>query len=125
MPAIVGRELRADLWPPRSGRTAKIPWLRSGTSIGRLVCGQELRWRLGRALGPARPGIALRVAAALEGRFAHTITGVIVGVGAARRVGAVRWNVATSIVWAWVITMPAAALISALCFWLARLMGMK
>ncbi len=43
----------------------------------------------------------------------HTITGAIVGVGAAKRVGAVRWNVATSIVWAWVITMPAAALIGA------------
>ena len=41
----------------------------------------------------------------------HTITGAIVGVGAARRVSAVRWNVASNIVVAWVITMPAAALI--------------
>ena len=37
----------------------------------------------------------------------HTITGAIVGVGAARRVSAVRWNVASSIVYAWVITIPA------------------
>ncbi|WP_298426565.1 inorganic phosphate transporter [Rhodoblastus sp.] len=46
----------------------------------------------------------------------HTITGAIVGVGAARRVSAVRWNVAQGIVVAWVITMPAAALISALAY---------
>jgi len=51
----------------------------------------------------------------------HTITGAIVGVGAARRVSAVRWNVATSIVWAWVITMPAAAIIGAIGFELAQL----
>jgi PiT family inorganic phosphate transporter len=46
----------------------------------------------------------------------HTITGAIVGVGAARRVSAVRWNVAQSIVVAWVLTMPAAALIAALAY---------
>jgi PiT family inorganic phosphate transporter len=51
----------------------------------------------------------------------HTITGAIVGVGAARRVSAVRWNVATSIVWAWLITMPMAGLVGAGFFWLARL----
>jgi PiT family inorganic phosphate transporter len=50
----------------------------------------------------------------------HTITGAIVGVGAARRVSAVRWNVATNIVWAWVITMPFAALLGALFYFLAR-----
>jgi len=43
----------------------------------------------------------------------HTITGAIVGVGAARRVSAVRWNVAQSIVVAWVLTLPAAAAIGA------------
>jgi PiT family inorganic phosphate transporter len=47
----------------------------------------------------------------------HTITGAIVGVGAARRVSAVRWNVASSIVYAWVVTIPAAAGISALAYW--------
>lgn len=49
----------------------------------------------------------------------HTITGAIVGVGAARRVSAVRWNVARGIVWAWVITLPATALVSACCWVLA------
>ncbi len=54
----------------------------------------------------------------------HTITGSIVGVGAAKRVSAVRWSVAKDIVTAWVVTLPAAALISALTYWLAgRFMG--
>jgi len=51
----------------------------------------------------------------------HTITGAIIGVGAARRVSAVRWVLAGNIVVAWVITLPAAALISALFYWAADL----
>ena len=51
----------------------------------------------------------------------HTITGAIVGVGASRRLSAVRWNVASSIVVAWVVTLPAAALIGAAFYWLTRL----
>jgi PiT family inorganic phosphate transporter len=51
----------------------------------------------------------------------HTITGSIVGVGAARRTSAVRWNVASSIVVAWVVTIPASAAISAATWWLAGL----
>jgi len=46
----------------------------------------------------------------------HTITGAIMGVGAARRVSAVRWGIAGSIIIAWVITLPAAAVISALFY---------
>ena len=52
----------------------------------------------------------------------HTITGAIVGVGAARRVSAVRWSVAQEIVIAWVITMPAAAVIGAAFYSLASVM---
>jgi len=51
----------------------------------------------------------------------HTITGAIVGVGAARRVSAVRWNIAKDIVIAWVITMPMAATIAAVFYALAGL----
>jgi PiT family inorganic phosphate transporter len=51
----------------------------------------------------------------------HTITGAIVGVGASRRLSAVRWNVASSIVVAWVVTIPAAALVGALFYWLTLL----
>jgi PiT family inorganic phosphate transporter len=46
----------------------------------------------------------------------HTITGAIIGVGTARRVSAVRWGIAGSILIAWVITLPAAALIGALFY---------
>jgi PiT family inorganic phosphate transporter len=53
----------------------------------------------------------------------HTITGAIVGVGAARRVSAVRWNIARNIVVAWVITMPMAGIIAAIFYALARLVG--
>ncbi|MDB5740670.1 MAG: phosphate/sulfate permease [Alphaproteobacteria bacterium] len=53
----------------------------------------------------------------------HTITGAIVGVGAARRLNAVRWNVAKDIVVAWIITMPAAGLIGAVFYLLAGAFG--
>ena len=46
----------------------------------------------------------------------HTITGAIIGVGAARRVSAVRWGIAGSIVIAWIVTLPAAALIAAIVY---------
>lgn len=48
----------------------------------------------------------------------HTITGAIVGVGAAHRVSAVRWGVAGNIVWAWVFTIPASAFIAAVAWWI-------
>jgi PiT family inorganic phosphate transporter len=49
----------------------------------------------------------------------HTITGAIIGVGAARRTSAVRWGVAKGIVMAWVVTIPASAVISAFFYWVA------
>jgi inorganic phosphate transporter, PiT family len=53
----------------------------------------------------------------------HTITGAIVGVGATRRLSAVRWGVAGQIVWAWILTIPASATIGALSYYLTRLMN--
>jgi PiT family inorganic phosphate transporter len=53
----------------------------------------------------------------------HTITGAIMGVGAARRVSAVRWGIAGSIVMAWIITLPAAAVIAALFYAFVTLLG--
>jgi PiT family inorganic phosphate transporter len=46
----------------------------------------------------------------------HTITGAIMGVGSLRRLSAVRWGIAYNIIWAWILTIPAAALISALAY---------
>lgn len=48
----------------------------------------------------------------------HTITGAIVGVGSLRRLSAVRWGVAGQVVWAWILTIPAAAIISSISYWL-------
>src|SRR5213595_3378692 len=52
----------------------------------------------------------------------HTITGAIVGVGATRRLSAVRWGVTRRIVWAWILTIPGAALIGSIVFHLIRLL---
>jgi PiT family inorganic phosphate transporter len=46
----------------------------------------------------------------------HTITGSIVGVGATQRARSVRWNIAGRIVWAWVLTIPAAAFMAAIAY---------
>jgi inorganic phosphate transporter, PiT family len=50
----------------------------------------------------------------------HTITGAIVGVGSVQRASAVRWGVAGTIVWAWVLTIPASACVAALAYWLSN-----
>jgi PiT family inorganic phosphate transporter len=47
----------------------------------------------------------------------HTITGAIIGVGSIKRLSAVRWGVAGRIVWAWILTIPASALIAAVIYW--------
>jgi PiT family inorganic phosphate transporter len=49
----------------------------------------------------------------------HTITGAIMGVGSLRRLSAVRWGMAYNIIWAWILTIPAAAIISAFAYLLA------
>ena len=53
----------------------------------------------------------------------HTITGAIIGVGATRRLSAVKWGVAGSIVWAWVLTIPLSALAAALAYGIIRLLS--
>jgi inorganic phosphate transporter, PiT family len=54
----------------------------------------------------------------------HTITGAIIGVGTTRRLSAVRWGVAHRIVWAWVLTIPASAMIAAVTFFVLSAVGM-
>jgi PiT family inorganic phosphate transporter len=53
----------------------------------------------------------------------HTITGCIIGVGAAKRASAVRWSVARGIVVAWIITIPAAGATAAICYLAVGLLG--
>ena len=54
----------------------------------------------------------------------HTITGAIIGVGSTRRLSAVRWGIAGQIVWAWVLTIPAAAVIAAGMFYVFWFVGL-
>jgi PiT family inorganic phosphate transporter len=48
----------------------------------------------------------------------HTVTGCVIGAGAARRASAVRWGIARNVAVAWVITIPASAMVAALFYWL-------
>ena len=122
----------------RLGATFHVPfWVviacQSAMALGTLMGGWRIVHTMGSRITHLTPqqGFCAETAGALTLFFAtnigvpvsttHTITGGIVGVGSARRVSAVRWNVATGIVWAWVITMPATALLGAGFFWLARL----
>lgn len=95
-------------------------------------------WRIMRTLGrriihldPARGFAAESVAASVLYSTAyifeapisttHTITSAVMGVGATKRLSAVRWGVAKSILTAWVLTFPAAALAAAICYWVAHI----
>ena len=49
----------------------------------------------------------------------HTITGAIVGVGSTQRASAVRWGVAGNIIWAWILTIPASAIVAAMAYWIS------
>jgi inorganic phosphate transporter, PiT family len=53
-----------------------------------------------------------------------TITGSIVGVGLPIKIGAIRWGIACRIVWAWILTIPASALVAALTWWAIELVGL-
>jgi len=53
----------------------------------------------------------------------HTITGAIMGVGSLQRFSAVRWGVAGRIIWAWIVTIPASALVAAGSWWMLHLLG--
>jgi inorganic phosphate transporter, PiT family len=88
------------------------PWVvvaaYSAISLGTLVGGWRIVKTLGQRITALKP----------VGGFSatHTITGAIVGVGSTRRLSAVRWGVAGRIVWAWVLTIPAAAAIAAVTY---------
>jgi len=99
-------------------------------SLGTLFGGWRIVHTMGSRITKLRPvggfsaetggALAISVATAfgIPVSTTHTITGAIVGVGATNRLSAVRWGLAGRIVWAWIVTIPAAALIAALSFFL-------
>lgn len=116
----LGSEFYVPLWVVLSSQTA----MALGTYLG--------GWRIVRTMGSritrlnpmqgfcAEMGGAVTLFLAtwlgIPVSTTHTIAGAIIGVGAARKVSAVRWNIAGSIVIAWIITLPAAALIGAFSY---------
>ena len=96
--------------------------------LGTLTGGWRIIHTMGSKITTLRPeggfaaetgaAVAIYIATALGVGISttHTITGAIVGVGATRRTSAVRWGVARQIVWAWVLTIPAAAAIGAVSY---------
>jgi PiT family inorganic phosphate transporter len=103
--------------------------------LGTLAGGWRIIHTMGSKITKLQPvgGFAAETGAALSILIAtlggvpvsttHAITGAIVGVGATRRLSAVRWGVARRIVWAWVLTIPAAFTIGAGAYWLLTLTG--
>jgi PiT family inorganic phosphate transporter len=115
---------RIPLWVEMAAYTA----IGLGTALG----GWRIVKTMGSRITKLRPfggfcaetagGISILIASQLGVPVSttHTITGAIVGVGAAQRVSAVRWGVATRILWAWILTIPMAAAIAAVSYLVLR-----
>jgi PiT family inorganic phosphate transporter len=113
-------DLPVPLWVVLSAHAA--------IALGTLSGGWRIVKTLGQRITDLKPvgGFSAETAAACSLYLAtflgipvsttHTITGAIVGVGATRRLSAVRWGVARRIVWAWILTIPAAAAIAAVAY---------
>ncbi|HMA52597.1 MAG TPA: inorganic phosphate transporter [Magnetospirillaceae bacterium] len=121
---LLGGEFHVPFWVVLASQTAM--------GLGTLLGGWKIVRTMGSKITDLKPfqGFCAETAGAIS-LFAatwlgvpvsttHTITGSIVGVGMARRASAVRWGLAGRIVWAWIFTMPAAALIGFLSY---RLFG--
>ncbi len=121
-------------------RTFYIPfWVvllaHTAISLGTLAGGWRIIHTMGSKITKLQPvgGFAAETGAAVSLLIAthygvpvsttHAITGAIVGVGSTRRLSAVRWGVAGQIVWAWILTIPAAFTIAAGAYTLLRMSG--
>jgi inorganic phosphate transporter, PiT family len=103
--------------------------------LGTLAGGWRIIHTMGSKITKLQPvgGFAAETSAALSILIAtqtgvpvsttHAITGAIVGVGATRRLSAVRWGVAGQIIWAWVLTIPAAFAVAGIAYRLVHLAG--
>jgi PiT family inorganic phosphate transporter len=119
------------------GNTFHIPlWVvlscQAAIALGTLFGGWRIVKTMGQKVTKLRPvdgfcaessaAVSLFISSALGVPVSttHTITGSIMGVGSLRRLSAVRWGVAGQIVWAWILTIPCAAALSALAYYLVR-----
>jgi PiT family inorganic phosphate transporter len=105
-------------------------------AMGTLMGGWKVIETLGMKMTKLKPvhGFSAETASAVSIIFAsivgapvsttHTITGAVIGVGAATRFSAIRWGVAYKIVWAWILTIPSTALVSFLLWEAAALLGL-
>jgi inorganic phosphate transporter, PiT family len=121
---IVGKDAGVPLWVVLSAHTA--------IGLGTLFGGWRIVHTMGSKITKLQPvgGMCAETAAAVTLFFTahagipvsttHTITGAIVGVGTTQRLAAVRWGVAGKVVWAWVLTIPGAFVISYFVFLLVR-----
>ncbi len=112
------------LWVVLSAHTA--------IGLGTLMGGWRIVKTMGQKIAKLRPidGVCAETASAISIFLAtylgvpvsttHVITGAISGVGSSRRLNAVKWDVTLRIVWSWLITIPAAASLSALIFWVSH-----
>jgi PiT family inorganic phosphate transporter len=115
-------EFRIDLWVVLIAHAA--------IALGTLSGGWRIIHTMGSRITKLQPvgGFAAETAGAISLFTAtnlgvpvsttHTITGAIIGVGSIRRLSAVRWGVAGRIVWAWILTIPASAVIAAITYWI-------
>lgn len=104
----------------------------SAIALGTMFGGWRIVKTMGQKVAKLRPvdGFCAEAGAAVTLFFSsafgipvsttHTITGAIMGIGSLKRLSAVRWGVAGRIVWAWILTIPCSAAISALAYFLAK-----
>ena len=116
------------LWVVLSAHTA--------IALGTLSGGWRIVKTMGQKIVKLRPvdGVCAESASAMSLFLAtnlgipvsttHIITGAIAGVGSAKRLSAVRWNVTFRIVWAWILTIPCAAIIGALSYYVLRMFSL-
>jgi PiT family inorganic phosphate transporter len=120
------------------GETARIPlWVvlscHAAIALGTMLGGWRVVKTMGQKVTKLKPvdGFCAETAAAttlftasgfgIPVSTTHTITGAIMGIGSLKRLSAVRWGVAGRIIWAWILTVPCAAGVSALVYYLVRL----
>ena len=122
---MLGSEFYVPFWVVISAQTAMgLGTLMGGWRIVHTMCSKITRLTPHQGFCAETGGAIMLFSATWLGipvSTTHTITGCIMGVGAARRASAVRWGVAGNIIVAWIITLPASAVIAALFYWLTQL----